>query len=125
MLLWVQVPRWLFGVGIVLAAYFTAATWSVLTYVDPAPKPGAIQLFRPFAWRYGLAWSVGEQPTVNAAALAGEFTIWQDDHPLERRTQFRDLQVRPGRFTHDGPRILFSARGNPNSDGHRYWAVKP
>jgi hypothetical protein len=108
-----------------LTAYFPAATWSVLSCVDPAPKPGAIQLMRPFVWEDGLAWRVGQQASEGAAALAGDFTMWQDHHPLERDTQFRDLEAVPGRFMHDGPRVLFSARGNPNSDGHRYWAVKP
>jgi hypothetical protein len=119
------VSRWLFGVVLVLATYFPAAKWSVSSYVDPAPKPGAIQLHRPFVWEDGFAWRVSQQSPEHVAALAGDFTIWQDDRPLERNAQFRDLEAVPGRFMHDGPSVLFSARGNPNSDGHRYWAVKP
>lgn len=87
--------RWLFGVAPVLAAYFPAATWSVLSYVDPAPKPGAIQLLRPFVWEDGFAWRVGQQPSEDAATFAGDFAIWQDDRPLERNTQFGDLEAMP------------------------------
>ena len=110
--------RWQVGVVIMLAAYFPAALWSVWSYVDPAPRPHAIQLFRPFTWEDGFAWRFSGQDIP-----IGKFAVYEDDRPLEQAENFQALEAVPGRYLQQANGLYFSARGDPNSNGRRYWAV--
>lgn len=111
-------PRWLIGVLLVLAVYFPAAWWAHDSYVDLVPKGATIlYLSGPFTWEDGFAWWVPISST-------GDFTIYEDGRPMAREESYQTLTAIPGRFLHDGPRLLISTRGNPNSSGHHYWAVK-
>ncbi len=110
-------PRWSIAVLLVLAVYFPAAWVASLAYVDPAPSRDAVQMLGPFVWEDGFAW------WITSFRPDADFTMYEDGHPLERTDDFQALSAVPGRFMHEGPRLLFSTRGNPNSGGHHYWAV--
>ena len=110
-------PRWLAGVGIVLTAYFPAAWMAARSYVDPAPQPGALQLFRPFTWQDGFAWRFGQE------FPSGNFVVYKDARPLVQAESFQVLEAVPGRYLQQANGLYFSARGDPNSSGHRYWAA--
>lgn len=103
------------GVMLVLAVYFPAAWVAERVYVDPAPKDAA-QVLGPFVREHGFAW------WVTSPRPGGNFLLYEDGHRLEQTNDFQTLADAPGRFLHDGPRLLFSTRGNPNSGGHHYWA---
>lgn len=110
-------PRWLAGVALVLTVYFPAAWVASRAYVDPAPSANAAQILGPFVWADGFAW------WVTSPRPDGNFVLYEDARRLERTDDFQALSAVPGRVLHDGPRLLFSVRGNPNSNGHHYWGV--
>ena len=109
--------------GLGIAAYFALASWAKFSYVDPTPLGNCVtQLFWPFTHERGYAWSAGEQPTT---PCKNDFIVYEDNHPLAPADNFSGLSETPGEFLHDGPRILISARGDPNHNGKRYWLVTP
>jgi hypothetical protein len=110
-------PKWLVGVLLLFAVYFPAAWWAERSYRDLA-LPGSWQLLRPFVRQEGFGW------LVTTPLPEGELVVYEDDRPLERTDSFHDMIAVPGRFLHDGPRVLFSTQSDPNSNGHHYRAVQ-
>jgi hypothetical protein len=102
------------------AIYFALAGWAELSYVDPTPAGAIMQIIGPFE-KDGFAWRAGRQ----FPEPVGDFILYEDSQPLERRESFQDTIAVPGRFLHQGKNLLFSTRGDPNHNGKRYWAVKP
>jgi hypothetical protein len=104
-----------------VAAYFLAAYYAKISYVDTAPRDkGAAQVIGPYQIINGFyvarVWIVMD---------GGPVTIYENEVSLGRaHLAYKDPDER---FTADGKRweyVEFYTASDPNTKGRHYWAVR-
>lgn len=132
-------PRWLpYTVAALFAVYFPLALWSKAAWVDPSPKGTiVVQLYGPFEmvghvainrWQIAKLGGFGDDDTIESDNRS-PVVIYENSKPLgPAHSTFAEMRdTGKGRFYFSRTGFLFTATDNsdPNSNGRRYWAVKP